>query len=661
MNRLNLFIGVMVLLFVLTSCRKEFDDHYNDVGQSSIGLNVVQVMEEKENLSLFVQMIKRAELERTLGESGLYSCFAPRNEAVEAFLQTNGATVESLPMQTLIRYINYHFMTGMKFEYDFQKVFEGIKVTDKDNLMTYQSMVTYNTRQDAKNPSKYIRVFTQPYFDRYADDYKLLRGRDGADFMVEGARISVIERNIPASNGVIHVLEDELPMALRADEAMGKEPDLNILMSWFENFSGYETAGMVNGVVDTTRTKYFNISMAEIKPWTLNIASETDTRVIIAPTDQAIRDYFDPYMNEEQLGTEYKDFPRNMLISILKTLISTTSYCWGIGDIDRNNPYFTTSLGTVLPLENDIKGTFAGSVFSSNAIIYKVNKMPVIPMLQSIEGGFYINRKRYGEWYKMLTNGHLSLYNLTDDYSYQHSPRTVLIQPDSEWDKKVDDYKAEYLDTLGFRLNAGILNLNVKDGKFQNRYYAGTYGYLLYKDGVFKDFKGNEARLLSETPAWTKETGNVYEIDGIFEALMAQDTNELMYRNFIKEKPDYSNFEKLCQVAGIDLDQRYVVYTVFAPTNEALERAGYTIERIENMEEDEVKKLVANHLVGNRRIFTDGTTQGGIQSNGLVLNISGSWENFSISTQNGGGRVLPDMCNMQASNGVFHGINGVLK
>lgn len=663
MNKLNLSVCIVSLLFIVTACRKEFDDHYHDVGQSSVGLNVVQVLEQREDLSLFVSMIKRAELERTLGESGLYSCFAPRNEAVEAFLQQNNATVETLPMQTMIRYINYHFMTGMKFEYDFKKAFEGFKPNHKDYLLAYQREVTYKTRQDSKNPSKYLRVFTQPYFDVCAEDYEKLRNKQGSDFMVESARVSTVDRDIPASNGVVHVLDEELPYAWRADEAIAKEEDLSILTSWLDNFSGYETAGLINGVVDTTRTKYYNISRMDVKPWSVDIANESKARVIIAPTDNAIREYFAQYMNEDQLGTEYKDLPRNMLVDILWTLITeeSTPTCWGLNDIERNNPYFSTYSMTVLPLENDIKGSFTGSVLSSNAIIYKVNKMPVIPMLQSIEGGLYINRKKYEEWNKMLTNNHMYLNNLTDDYSYQHPPRTILIQPDDTWSKKVDDYESEYLDTLGYRLNAGVLNMNVKEGNFQKRYYPGTFGYLLYEDGVFTDYNGNEAHLLSKTPVWTKETGNIYEIDAIFEALLPTDTTMLMYRKYIEEEPDYSNFDKLCKKAGVDLDQRGINYTVFAPTNDAFARAGYSLERIESMEEDEAKKLVASHLVPNRKIFTDGTTQGAIQSNGLVLNISGSWDSFSISTQNGGGKVLPDMCNKQASNGVFHGINGVLK
>lgn len=665
MNKTNLSVCVAFLLLFLTGCRKEFDDHYHSRGGSYVSSNVVEIIKEHPELSEFLRMIQRADLERTLGESGLYTCFAPRNEAVEAFLQANNATVETIPLKLLRQYVNYHFMTGIKYLYDFQKAYEGFKLNDEDYLMSYPSQVTQNTREDSDNGSKFIRVFTQPYFDACAADYKLLRGKEGEDFMVESARVSKEARDIPASNGVLHILEDELPFAYRADEAIARESDLTILNAWLNDFVGYESKEGNHGFVDTNMIKYINISKNDGKPWILNLASEAESRIILAPTDNAIKDYFKDYMNDDQLGTDYNKIPEDLLIPIFNTLISySTNICWGVNAIDRGYPAYTSYSGTEIAQENNLSSMLAGSVLSSNAIIYKVNKMPEIPMLQTIESGIYINRKRYGEWNKMIANNHLySLsYLLTDVYSYQHPNRTLLIQPDESWTRKVDDYESKYLDTLGWRLSAGIINQNIEDGNFKKQYYLTSYGALLYEgDGVFSDYKENKVHLLSNQPVWTKETGNIYEIDGIFDILMSNDTTELMYRNYIHNKNDYVYFNTLYQKGNIDLDAIGYLYTVFAPTNEAFESAGYSLTRLEGMDEDEAKKLLANHIVPNRRIFTDGITRGGVQSNGLVLNISGSWENFRLSTQNGSAGIVQTMCNKQCSNGVFHGITGVLK
>lgn len=665
MNKINLSVSVALLLLLLTGCRKEFDDHYHSTGSSYVSSNVVEILKERPELSEFVRMIQRADLERTLGESGLYTCFAPQNEAVEAFLQSNNATVETLPLKILKQYVNYHFMTGIKYLYDFEKAYEGFKIHDEDYLMDYPAQVTQSTREDSENGSKFIRVFTQPYFDACAANYKLLRGKDGEDFMVESARVSKENRDIPASNGVVHILEDELPFAYRADEAIAREADLSILNAWLNDFVGYESKEGNHGIIDTNMIKYINISKNDGKPWILNLASEAESRVIIAPTDNAIQEYFKNYMNDAQLGTDYKQIPEELLIPIFNTLISySTMICWGIEDIDRGYPAFTSYAGTEIAQQNELGSTYAGSVLSSNAIIYKVNKMPEIPLLQTIESGVYINRERYGEWNKMLANNHMyGLTNLlTDVYSYQHPQRTLLIQPDEVWSKKVDDYESKYLDTLGWRMQAGVLNHNVKNGEFKKQYYQAAFGYLLYEgNGIFSDYKDNKVRLLDNQPVWSKETGNIYEIDGIFEALRSNDTTELMYQKYIDKQSDFVYFNTLYQKGNTDLKTIGYLYTVFAPTNEAFESAGYSLQRLEDMEEDEARKLLANHIVPNRRVFTDGMTQGGVQSNGLVLNISGSWENFRITTQNGRAGIVQSMCNKQCSNGIFHGITGVLK
>jgi len=83
-TKIVLWMCGIVLLF--GSCREEFDNHYNKVNDASIGMNVVQVLEEKGGFELFVQMIRRADLERTLSQSGLYTCFAPKDEHVQAWL-----------------------------------------------------------------------------------------------------------------------------------------------------------------------------------------------------------------------------------------------------------------------------------------------------------------------------------------------------------------------------------------------------------------------------------------------------------------------------------------------------------------------------------------------------------------------------------------------
>ncbi len=663
----------VLLLLTMLSCREEFDNHYHSIGNSTIGKNVTQVLEEKGGFSLFLQMIRRANLERTLGESGLYTCLAPRDKDVEAFLQENGFTVETMPLETLIRYINYHFISGMLYQYNFEKKYEGFK-DNKDYYISYAQQVLYTTRGDDNNPPKFIRVFTRPYFAARAYDYKMMRGFEGNDFMVENARISAVDRDIPTSNGVIHVLEDRLPFALRADEALAADPELSIMMRWFDRFIEYESKGMDNsGNIDPTRIKHYNVTTVPTTNRVLDIANEKSHFVFIAPTDAAIRQALDPYMNENQL-VDYDSIPDILVIAILKGLTATTTTCFGIGDITRNNPYFYTTSGTLLSLQNDIAGMYKAPLLSSNGIIYKVNRMPAIPIMQSVEAGLYINHKRYKEWGKMLENGKL-VPALTDDISYQHPSKTILIQPDNAgiWvnptgngSNGIDGFQTNYLDTLAKRMRAGVLEVKVENGAFEHRFYQSPYGYILYEDNHLIDYKGNKVSLISTTPTWNGSNGSIYEIDGLFQAMLnsSTDTTEFIYRSHIKDAPDFSMFNYMLVKTGQTklLDAwNGNSYTVFAPTDAAFNASGYTGGSLMSMSVQELQKLLYRHIVIGRRIFTDGMTSGPISAmSSETLNISGAWENFRVTTQYGGTQVLDSYANKQASNGVFHGVSRVI-
>ena len=86
----------MGLLLAATACREEFNEHYE--ASALAGLNVVQVLGEYEDLSLFAQLVEKAGLSTTLGESGIYTVVAPRNEQVQQWLDEAGYTVDNVPV-----------------------------------------------------------------------------------------------------------------------------------------------------------------------------------------------------------------------------------------------------------------------------------------------------------------------------------------------------------------------------------------------------------------------------------------------------------------------------------------------------------------------------------------------------------------------------------
>ena len=179
MNILKLLVVFVGLLWVATACRDEFNDHYD--AKSLAGLNVVQVLGEYEDLSLFAQLVEKAGLSQTLGESGIYTVLAPRNENVQQWLDEEGYTVDNVPDDVLIPWVNYHFVTGRYYVYDLELSYDGLLDLDFD-MYPYYYLQYYSggyllryTRGDRNYDSKPIRLFSSSYFDVFRSDYVTCR------------------------------------------------------------------------------------------------------------------------------------------------------------------------------------------------------------------------------------------------------------------------------------------------------------------------------------------------------------------------------------------------------------------------------------------------------------------------------------------------------
>lgn len=670
MDRLRLWAVLLGLLLAATACREEFNEHYE--ASALAGLNVVQVLGEYEDLSLFAQLVEKAGLSTTLGESGIYTVVAPRNEQVQQWLDEAGYTVDNVPDNVLIPWLNYHFVPGRYYNYDLEQRYEGLLDVDFDlypyNYLTYYSgnYLIYWARGDRHYDSKPIRFFTSSYLDLFHDDYVTMRGVEPGDFMVEGAVISPTDRDIAASNGVVHILDTYLPLAPRCDEAIYAQSDCSIMRGWLDLFRRTEVKGAdeddPNSEVDTTSVTVFSFD-ADGTGYICNIADEDFTSTMLVPTDAAIQAYFGQYMTADQFGTDYDSIPRQFLENILQSLVLSTYST--LGPTLLSQDYTPASYnGTILSLRNDIPSMLGEALLSSNAMVYKLDEFPVLPAFTCVEAGFYIKQKHYSIVNDLMetTGGSINV----SSGSYQNMDCSLLLPPDEAWDKQLEDYDGNYLDSLAKDvLSLGTLLANVKDGNFEHRYYPTSSGTsLLYEDGTFTDAWGNTFSLMSTVPTFESESGSIYDVDGFGKMLYSTDTTMTVMKRML-EVPELSLFVEMCRVGGVystlnrvDLNN----YTVFAPTNDAMNEFGAVPA---NYEETEAKDFVERHLILNRKIFTDGQTTGAYTSEqGLSYTLSGAWDSFRLDTQYRSASVVPDgdhaMSNIQASNGVVHCIDNVL-
>lgn len=672
MDRLRLWAVLLGLLLAATACREEFNEHYE--ASALAGLNVVQVLGEYEDLSLFAQLVEKAGLTTTLGESGIYTVVAPRNEQVQQWLDEAGYTVDNVPDNVLIPWLNYHFVPGRYYVYDLEEQYDALLDVNFD-LYPYNNLTYYSgnyflrmSRGDKHYDSKPIRFFTSSYLDLYHDDYVEMRGVEPGDFMVEGAAVSPTDRDIAASNGVVHVLDSYLPMAPRCDEAIFAQNDCSIVQGWMEMFRRTEVKGAdsddPNSEVDTTSVTVFSFN-SEGTGYDCNIADETFNPTVLVPTDAAVQAYLGEYMTADQFGTDYDSIPRVLLAQMLQSLVIDDYSTLGPTLL---SPSYTPQSynGTVLSLRNDLPSMISEAVLSSNATVYKLNEFPELPIFTCAEAGLYIKQNHYSIVNDLIeaTDFNVGLSSST----YQSYDCTLLLPPDESWDKTLEEYDQNYLDSLASDvLTMGAILANVENGEFEHRYYLTRSGSsLLYEDGTFTDPWGNTFSLTSSTPTYTSESGAIYDVDGIGKMLYSTDTTMTLVKR-MQEVPELSNFLEICRLGGgvwyTLLNSVILDYTVFAPTNEALAAEGIVLSELTP---SEAVLIASRHIISSRKIFTDGQTSGNYTAfDGTQLTFSGAWDDFHISTQYSQAGIEPDadgraLSNIQCSNGVLHCIDAVI-
>lgn len=631
--------------FLLYSCNKTFEDYYHP--DTTLGNNIIGILEEKGGFDLFVSLVDRADLRKTLGEAAIYTCIAPKDEFVEDyFLNHLGySSLDQVPLHAVRAYVNYHFINGMYYMYDLEK-----RYVSATSLINKSRITSYKTRTEGKDIGKSIRVFTPSFFSEQGDDFGFMYGSNKGDgYYVEGVKISDTERDIDARNGVVHVLDEPLYPTLRTDEALANDPELSIFSEWVERHAQY-VLGAVDeyGNVDTTLYKEYSFGR--------NLADENTLSTLFAPTNQAIAEYFEPYMH--LIHNTLDSVPKHVMYSLIRSSIH--SNLWYRSDLERNNPQWSSLTGFI-SFANPVLESIVGVTPASNSFIYKTNKVMESPEMNSVRSGIMMMHKTYSQWFWMFTNRGLSS-GMVDGLFYQHSPKTLLVQSDEVWGSPfAQDMDALAIEKRLQECKSGILHYNVmEDGGFKNRFYPTDYGYILYKDNKLYDYTGHSVNLLTPDPVWEKPSGVIYEIDGFLNPIDRLDTDITVWKK-IQANPSLSSFRALVEkalMAGELQLTGFFTYSVFAPSNSSLAAAGINVSTISA---EAAKDLVNRHIVTNRHLFTDGTFTGPlVNKKGEYLTFSGAWDSFTVQFQNNVAQADLSKSNVQGSNGVVHMINKVL-
>lgn len=107
-------------LVFIVGCKKKFDEYYNDTGVSAV--SVYDKLKEDTSFSMFAEGLDRVGLVKQINSGGLYTVFAPVNNAFREYLATKGyASISDVPVDSLYPVLNFHITNNGWYFYALQQ------------------------------------------------------------------------------------------------------------------------------------------------------------------------------------------------------------------------------------------------------------------------------------------------------------------------------------------------------------------------------------------------------------------------------------------------------------------------------------------------------------------------------------------------------------
>ena len=190
--RLPLHTIPLLLLTFTFSCKKGFKDYYGD--KNPKGGYLYEKIKSVPEFSIFSKGLERADLVQFIGQGGLYTVFAPTDEAFSKFLNNNGyASIEDVPMDKLFKILSFHIVNNMWYYYDLKVRF-----------------ASYQQRLFLTRNKKFVNIDVT-----VADSIK-----------INGVPVINDLRDIDAANGVIHGIGAVLTPLPNLEEVLQADPEL---------------------------------------------------------------------------------------------------------------------------------------------------------------------------------------------------------------------------------------------------------------------------------------------------------------------------------------------------------------------------------------------------------------------------------------------------
>ena len=214
--KIKYFFYVLTFLFLYTQCNTDKEKYYERPGW--LEDPIYQVLEQQGHFKLYLQCVDRTQYADILKGAGLYTVFAPGDEAFDAYLkQNNYASTADIPDLEVDKIVAYS-MCYNTFVFDSLGINGNFKLKSCYYALPYRDpeynneWVVDQTAENDWKPSynnyKFLPTYTSSFFSSNtppltAADYNIFYpGVNWSGKNVQGGEI--VQADIRAENGIIH-------------------------------------------------------------------------------------------------------------------------------------------------------------------------------------------------------------------------------------------------------------------------------------------------------------------------------------------------------------------------------------------------------------------------------------------------------------------------
>lgn len=297
---LNVSLYVLLVLTAasLFGCKTGYDEYWpKDNPKTGF---IYDKVKNNPNFSIFAAGLERAGLVKFVNLSGLYTVFAPTNEAFQEFFRSKGYnTINDVPVNDLFSILSFHIANNMWYYYDFQTRYTASQKT------------SYLTRNN-----KFVQIDVS----------------SAGVFTVNGIPVLNNLRDIDAENGVIHGIGhvliplSNIEQAFIGDQELANSTFYKLMQvlgaKQYDRFNSYDVDndGKIDSVFNKTYPLLQNVHTSI--EYITNTAPESQGgdpvfTTFLVPTNTAIDVILAPIL--PNFAGDLKKLPRSYVEALLES------------------------------------------------------------------------------------------------------------------------------------------------------------------------------------------------------------------------------------------------------------------------------------------------------------------------------------------------------